>query len=65
MSKTHRDTLYVEDATVVSVERFPGEQFVLRLQAPECAASATPGSFVHVRCDDAIPMRRPLSIMRV
>lgn len=65
MSQTHRATLYVENATIVAVERFPGEQFVLRLHAPECAASAVPGSFVHVRCDAAIPMRRPLSIMRV
>ena len=28
-------------------------------------ASAQAGSFVHVTCDDALPMRRPLSIMRV
>jgi len=31
---------------------------------PTCAAAATPGSFVHVRCDETLPMRRPLSIMR-
>ena len=39
-------------------------QFVLRVAAPKCAASATPGSFAHITCDPAIPMRRPLSIMR-
>ena len=49
---------------MISVERFPGEQFVLRLAAPQCAARATAGSFAHIRCDEALPMRRPLSIMR-
>jgi dihydroorotate dehydrogenase electron transfer subunit len=56
--------LFVEDATVSDVQQFPGEQFVMRLQAPQAAAGATPGTFVHVRCDESIPMRRPLSIMR-
>ena len=37
----------------------------MRLAAPETAARATAGSFVHVTVDPAIPMRRPLSIMRV
>lgn len=62
--RPHRDTIFVEDAKVLSVEHFPGSQFVLRLAAPECAARATAGSFAHVRCDEGIPMRRPLSIMR-
>jgi dihydroorotate dehydrogenase electron transfer subunit len=36
----------------------------MRIRAPKCAAAAKPGSFVHIRCDEALPMRRPLSIMR-
>ncbi|NNE61699.1 MAG: dihydroorotate dehydrogenase electron transfer subunit [Woeseia sp.] len=64
MTRAHRDTIFVEDAAVLAVEHFPGAQFVLRLQAPECAARATAGSFAHVRCDESLPMRRPLSIMR-
>ncbi len=36
----------------------------MRLRAPKCAANAKPGSFVHICCDEALPMRRPLSIMR-
>jgi dihydroorotate dehydrogenase electron transfer subunit len=59
-----RGTIYVEDAEVISQIVHPGQQFVLRLHAPRCAASARPGSFVHVRCDSALPMRRPYSIMR-
>jgi dihydroorotate dehydrogenase electron transfer subunit len=65
VSRAHRGTIFVEDAVVLTVTHFPGAQFVLRLQAPECAARATAGSFVHVRCAEGIPMRRPLSIMRV
>jgi dihydroorotate dehydrogenase electron transfer subunit len=61
----HRGTIFVEDARILSQESFPGQQFVLRLAAPKCAARATPGSFAHVAVDPSIPMRRPLSIMRV
>lgn len=59
-----RGTIQLEDAEVLSQQRFAGNQFILRVQAPACAASAVPGSFAHLTCDEAIPMRRPLSIMR-
>jgi dihydroorotate dehydrogenase electron transfer subunit len=62
--KDHRGTIFVEDATVLEHREFPGRQFVLRLEAPKCAAAATPGSFAHLSCDALLPMRRPLSIMR-
>jgi dihydroorotate dehydrogenase electron transfer subunit len=64
MTRAQRDTIFVEDARVVSQESHPGRQYVLRLHAPRCAARATAGSFAHVTVDPAIPMRRPLSIMR-
>ncbi len=63
-AQRNRGTIFVEDGEVLSVESFPGEQFVMRIRVPKCAASAAPGSFVHVRCDETLPMRRPLSIMR-
>ena len=59
-----RDTIYLEDAQVLAHEAFPGEQFVLRLASPECARRAEPGQFAHLACDPALPMRRPISIMR-
>ena len=59
-----RGTIHLEDARIISQQRLPAEQFVLRLTAPACAASALPGSFALLTCDPAIPMRRPLSIMR-
>jgi dihydroorotate dehydrogenase electron transfer subunit len=64
-AQRNRGTLFVESGELISIEQFPGDQFILRIRAPECAAAAKPGSFVHVTCDDAVPMRRPLSIMRV
>jgi dihydroorotate dehydrogenase electron transfer subunit len=63
--REHRGTIFVEDAELLSQQSFPGQQFVIRLRAPKCAAAATPGSFAHLSCDALIPMRRPLSIMRV
>jgi len=61
----HRETIALEMAEVISHQAFEGDQFILRLQAPECAALAQPGQFVHLTCDPMLPMRRPLSIMRV
>jgi dihydroorotate dehydrogenase electron transfer subunit len=63
--RSHRGTIFVEDARLLAREAFDGEQYVLRLEAPRCARTATPGSFVHITCDASLPMRRPLSIMRV
>ncbi len=62
--RPHRNTLFVEDAVVLEHDSYPGDQFVLRVRSPECAAHALPGSFAHIRCAPSLPMRRPLSIMR-
>ncbi len=62
--RPHRATIALEDAPVLSHEHLEAGQHLLRLQAPRCAARAVPGSFVHLRCADELPMRRPLSIMR-
>jgi dihydroorotate dehydrogenase electron transfer subunit len=60
----HRGSICLEDGKVLAQQSFPGDQFVVRIQAPKCAARALPGSFAHLTVDDDIPMRRPLSIMR-
>lgn len=65
MTNRNRGTIFLEDALVLQQTAYDGEQFILRVEAPKCAARAEPGSFVHLTCDPAIPMRRPLSIMRV
>ena len=64
MTPGSRGTIFLEKARVLSQQVLEARQFVLRLAAPRCAAHAEPGSFAHVTCDTAIPMRRPLSIMR-
>jgi dihydroorotate dehydrogenase electron transfer subunit len=64
-AQRNRGTLFVEDGEIISVETWPGDQFIQRIRAPKCAASATAGSFAHISCDASLPMRRPLSIMRV
>lgn len=61
---SHRGTIVLEDAKILRHSHLDGAQHVLRLEAPRCAALAVPGSFVHLRCDELLPMRRPLSIMR-
>ena len=65
MSSSSRNTIFVEDALVLSHESFDGEQFILRVMAPKCAAHAVAGQFAHLQCDPQRPMRRPISIMRV
>jgi dihydroorotate dehydrogenase electron transfer subunit len=62
--KPHRETIFLEDAEILSHEPFPGDQYVLRLHAPACADAARPGQFVHLQCHPLRPLRRPLSIMR-
>lgn len=64
MNNNHNETLHVEDAQILDFHPYPGKQFVLRLHAPQCAAVAEPGTFTHIQCDPALPMRRPFSIMR-
>ncbi len=63
--RTHRDSIFVEDGKLLSQQEYPGQQFVIRIHAPKCAAAAVPGSFAHLTCDPERPMRRPLSLMRV
>lgn len=64
MTQRNRGTIFLEDALVLQQTAYDGNQYVLRVEAPQCAGHAQPGSFVHLTCDSAIPMRRPLSIMR-
>ena len=60
----NRATICLEEAQILSQRAYPGDQYIIRLKAPGCALRASPGSFAHLTCDPATPMRRPLSIMR-
>jgi len=59
-----RGSIYAEQARLLERRAYPDEQFVCRLASPLCARHAQPGQFVHLRCEEHIPMRRPLSIQR-
>ncbi len=61
--ETHRNTIFEERATVVGVEALPAQQYSMRLNAPKCARLARAGNFVHLQCDQQIPLRRPYSIL--
>jgi len=65
MSHEHRGTIFLEEGRLLKHTAFDGNQYVIRIEAPKCAAHAQPGSFAHITCDPAMPMRRPLSLMRV
>ena len=65
MNKPHRDTLLMENAEILDHDHVAGDQHILRVRAPRIAQRALAGSFVHLQCDPLLPMRRPISIMRV
>lgn len=65
MNKPHRETIFVEQAEIIEQVAYAGEQYVMRVKAPEIASHAKAGSFAHITCDPMLPMRRPISIMRV
>jgi dihydroorotate dehydrogenase electron transfer subunit len=62
--RSHRETIFLEEAEILSHQACAGDQYILRLQAPRCAERALPGSFAHIQCDTSKPLRRPISIMR-
>ncbi len=59
-----RSTLHLEQAKLLDHTAFEGDQYYMRLQAPLTASLAAPGKFIHIKCDNNLPMRRPMSIMR-
>ncbi len=63
--KPHRDTIFVEDAEILSRQDGSEQQYVFKFAAPKIARAAAPGQFIHLACDPNVPLRRPLSVMRV
>ncbi len=57
-------SILLQDAIIDANEALPGGHWLLRLTAPDIAARARPGQFVHLRCGPGLPLRRPLSILR-
>mgnify|MGYP001181212097 CR=1 FL=1 len=63
--KKNNKKIYLENAKVLHQLSYKGNQYITRLEVPKCSKSAIPGSFVHISCDQSIPMRRPISIMEI
>jgi len=64
-NKPHRDTIFVEQAKILLHDHYDGDQHIMQVHAPKIAEHARAGSFAHIQCDPMLPMRRPISIMRV
>jgi len=60
---SQRNTIFEERAEVLANVSHDGDQCVMRLKAEKTAKTAQPGQFVHIRVSDALPLRRPISIM--
>jgi len=61
--KSIRNVIFEEQAEVLANVHHDGEQCIMRIRAPKTAKTAKPGQFVHLRVSDALPLRRPISIM--
>ncbi len=58
-------SIFVENALVIAHESLPAEQYLLRLEAPNCAQTVSPGNFVHLSCSrNPYNLKRPFSVMR-
>ena len=63
MPRSEPESLRLEQARVVAHHRHPGAQHILEFRAPEIAACARPGQFVHIECGPERLLRRPMSIL--
>ncbi len=58
-------TIFAENANVLKHESLPAQQYLLRLQSPECAKTVRPGNFIHLSCShDSYRLKRPFSVLR-
>ena len=65
MSKEHRNTIKVVDCQVLAHYKYEGDQYIITLASDVIANETKPGQFVHISVSDALPMRRPMSVMSV
>ncbi|SMM99750.1 Dihydroorotate dehydrogenase electron transfer subunit [uncultured Candidatus Thioglobus sp.] len=65
MGKENRNSIQVLDCQILAHYQFDAEQYILTLVSAEIAQKTQPGQFVHLTVSEALPMRRPISIMSV
>ncbi len=58
-------SIFVEQARVLSHQNLPANQYLLRLEAPQCATYVQPGNFIHLSCGSGrFNLKRPFSVLR-
>ena len=60
-----RGSIALEAGEILAHHAMGDGQHVIRIGLPRLAARAVPGQFAHIRCDERLAMRRPMSVMRV
>ncbi|MEM7540388.1 MAG: dihydroorotate dehydrogenase electron transfer subunit [Pseudomonadota bacterium] len=61
----NRNSIFMCEGEVLHNQALDDQQFLIRVSAPEIVAHALPGHFVHIQCSASLPLRRPMSIMRI
>ena len=59
-----KDCIFVEDSKIIDHQHYDDDIGILRLESLKCSESALPGSFIHLKCNEELLMRRPFSIMK-
>ena len=58
-------SIHAESARILQHESLPGGQYLLRLEAPQCAQFVLPGNFIHLSCGhNPYELKRPFSVLR-
>ncbi len=59
-----KDCIFVEESKIIDHQHYDDDIGILRLESLKCSESALPGSFIHLKCNEELLMRRPFSIMK-
>ena len=58
-------TIFAEQACVIAHQALPAAQYLLKLEAPQCAKHVQPGNFIHLSCGhEKYRLKRPFSVLR-
>ncbi len=64
MTDPRQNTIVETQGKVIGLNEHDGGQISMRIHCPKIVEKAHPGQFIHIRCSNWLPMRRPMSIMR-
>ncbi len=61
---SHRNQIKIANGKIIAVQHLKASQHIIRIECPQIAEHSKPGNFIHIKCDQELAMRRPMSIMR-